>query len=106
MPTPTRYAGPKRTGVICESADSLDIRSQQLGRDDREGRDRNGDVDADRPFEHVDVGLEYADVRFGREFALTVADGSGKCFGLGTVEPRGFEVAGGAERVEGGPVHG
>ena len=80
--------------------------SKQLGRDDREGRDRDGDVDADRPFEHVDVGLEHADVRPGREIALSVADGDRDGFGVTRLHSRGLEGLGGTECVEGGPVHG
>ena len=73
--------------------------SKQLGRDDREGRDRDGNVDADRPFEYVDVGL-------GREVALSAADGDRDGFGVRRLHPRSFEGLGGAECVEGGSVHG
>ena len=80
-------------------------RSKQLGRDNREGRECDGRPDADHPLQHVETVVELRDIHFGREIALPTADGSGERFGLDTVEPCGFKVAGGTERVKGGPVH-
>ena len=78
---------------------------EEFGGDDSKGRERDGRLDADNPLEDAKFGFCGERFQVGTRHCLR-ANCASNGFGLSTFNAGRFECAGGAERVESGPVHG